>query len=117
MDPNSAPSWNSTPNSFRISYRSLSEHVHTSTPLITTWPSSGFNSPTSAFSSTDLPVPEGPSNTLISPGGRFNVTSRQMVCVPKDLDSRSTTTSTPIRASTSPCSTAAGGVQSATCYL
>ncbi|MDT7743974.1 MAG: hypothetical protein QOE59_3052, partial [Actinomycetota bacterium] len=26
------------------------------------------------FSSTDFPVPEGPSSTLISPAGRVNVT-------------------------------------------
>ena len=41
-------------------------------------PLSGFSSPISDFRNTDLPVPDGPSRTEISPGGRVRVTSPQM---------------------------------------
>ena len=75
----------------------LSEQSQTSTSLISTRPCSGLSSPTSDFRNTDFPVPEGPSSTLISPFGRVSVTSRQMVCAPKDFDKPSTLTSTPIR--------------------
>src|SRR5690606_7697427 len=64
--------------------------------------------PTSDFRKTDLPVPEGPNRTLISPGGSVSVTSRQMVWAPKDLDSPSTTTSTPIVTSASSSSPVRG---------
>src|SRR4051812_49035551 len=58
-------------------------------------PCSGFNSPISDLRNTDLPVPDGPSNTLTSPGGNVRVTSDQMFARPKDLVSPSTLTSTP----------------------
>src|SRR5690348_13856070 len=58
-------------------------------------PFSGLRSPISDFRNTDLPVPEGPSRTDTSPGGRLRVTSDQMLARPKDLDSPSTVTSTP----------------------
>src|SRR3954462_10628602 len=58
-------------------------------------PSSGFSSPTRDFRKTDLPVPDGPSSTEISPGGRVSVTSLQMFWLPKDFVSPSTSTATP----------------------
>ncbi|OLM33715.1 hypothetical protein Ae717Ps2_4611 [Pseudonocardia sp. Ae717_Ps2] len=96
IDPNNAPSWNNTPNSFRISYSSDSEHLHRSTPSMTIDPRSGFSSPISDFRNTDLPVPDGPSNTDTSPAGRVRLTSDQMLARPKDFVSPSTFTSTPV---------------------
>lgn len=78
MDPNSAPSWNSTPNSFRTSYRSCSRRAVMSVPAIRIDPRSGLSSPTSALRNTDLPVPEGPSITETSPAGSVSETSCQM---------------------------------------
>src|SRR3546814_17708665 len=46
-------------------------------------PWSGFSSPMMVLSSTDLPVPEGPSITLISPAGIVSETSPQISCLPK----------------------------------
>src|SRR5690625_3257366 len=65
---------------------------------MTTVPSSGFSRPISVFKNTDLPVPEGPSMTEISPGGRVRVTSPQMSWSPKDLLNPSTCTATPTHA-------------------
>src|SRR3954453_6743928 len=67
-----------------------------STPSITTLPRSGLSSPIRVFSSTDLPVPEGPSITQISPAGTVRVTSPQMSCLPKDLVRPSIWISTPM---------------------
>src|SRR5688572_16885752 len=58
-------------------------------------PFSGLSRPTSDFRNTDLPVPEGPSSTEISPGGSVSVTSLQMFWLPNDLVSPSTSTATP----------------------
>ena len=58
-------------------------------------PLSGLSRPTSDLRNTDLPVPDGPSSTEISPGGSVRVTSLQMVWLPKDFVSPSTSTSTP----------------------
>src|SRR5689334_2530605 len=58
-------------------------------------PASGLSSPTSVLRNTDLPVPEGPSITEISPAGRVSVTSFQMTCDPNRLVSPSTLISTP----------------------
>src|SRR5665811_2072694 len=58
-------------------------------------PCSGLSSPTSVLRKTDLPVPEGPSMTEISPAGRVSVTSFQMTCEPNDLVRPSTLISTP----------------------
>src|SRR5690606_34846808 len=96
IEPNNAPSWNNTPNSFRVSYSRCSEHVTMSTPLITQEPRSGFSKPIIDFKNTDLPVPDGPNITETSPGGSVNDTSRQMACLPKDLVKPSMTTSAPI---------------------
>src|ERR1700712_2331362 len=58
-------------------------------------PFSGFNSPMIDFSSTDFPVPDGPSNTDTSPAGRVNVTSDQMFELPNDFERFLIPTSTP----------------------
>src|SRR3954464_14521295 len=58
-------------------------------------PRSGLSRPTRVLRKTDLPVPEGPSMTEISPAGRVRETSCQMTCRPKDLVSPSTVISTP----------------------
>ena len=70
IDPKSAPSWNRTPKSFRISYSLCSPVVTTSVSLMAIEPRSGLSRPTSDFRNTDLPVPDGPRRTEISPGGR-----------------------------------------------
>ena len=59
-------------------------------------PFSGLISPIRVLRNTDLPVPDGPSSTLTSPGGSVRVTSDQMFARPKDFDSPSTRTSTPV---------------------
>src|SRR3954471_20954332 len=66
-----------------------------STSLRTIDPFSGFSRPTSDLRKTDLPVPDGPSITEISPGGSVRVTSLQMFWLPKDLVRPSTCTATP----------------------
>src|SRR5262249_20854761 len=58
-------------------------------------PRSGLSSPIKVLRHTDLPVPEGPSRTLISPAGRVSVTSDQTTERPKDFVSPVTTTSAP----------------------
>src|SRR5215217_4593209 len=63
--------------------------------LMTIEPFSGLSSPTSDFRKTDLPVPDGPSRTEISPGGRVRLTSLQMFWLPNDFDRPSTSTATP----------------------
>src|SRR4051812_2701586 len=62
---------------------------------MTTEPRSGLSNPIRLLRNTDLPVPDGPSKTLISPAGRVSVTSDQMREGPNDFVSPSTTTSTP----------------------
>src|ERR1700754_4287829 len=95
MEPNSAPSWNSTPNSLRSSYSRDSEQRTRSVSWMTIDPRSGLSSPMRVFRNTDLPVPDGPSSTETSPGGSVSVTSDQMLARPKDFVSPSTLTSTP----------------------
>src|SRR5690349_20251508 len=58
-------------------------------------PASGLSSPTRVLRKTDLPVPEGPSITEISPAGRVRETSFQITCDPKRLVRPSTLISTP----------------------
>src|SRR6195952_5893158 len=96
IDPNSAPSWNSTPNSLRISLSFDSEHRTRSVSWMKIEPFSGFNNPMIDFSSTDLPVPDGPSSTLIAPAGSVNVTSDQMFELPNDFERFLIPTSTPL---------------------
>src|ERR1700712_2170485 len=69
--------------------------VHTSLPWIQTWPLFGRSRPTRCLRSTDLPVPEGPSSTEISPGGIVRLTSSQIRLLPKRLVRFSTLTSAP----------------------
>ena len=66
-----------------------------SVPSITMLPRSGLSSPISVLRNTDLPVPDGPSITQISPAGIVRLTSPQMSWRPKDLVSPSTLISTP----------------------
>src|SRR5688500_10592562 len=56
-----------------------------SVPSMMIEPLSGLSSPMRVFSRTDLPVPEGPSMTQISPAGMSRVTSPQISCLPKLL--------------------------------
>src|SRR2546426_3823317 len=70
-----------------------------STPLTRHRPLSGLSRPIIDLRNTDLPVPDGPSITETSPGGRVNVTSCQIFCLPKDLVRPSTITSAPTRTS------------------
>src|SRR3954449_12415808 len=58
-------------------------------------PFSGLSNPMIDFSSTDFPVPDGPSNTDTSPAGRVNVTSDQMFELPNDFERFLIPTSTP----------------------
>src|SRR3954453_17430968 len=95
IDPNNAPSWNNTPNNFRVSYNFASLHRAISTSRITIEPLSGFNNPINDFKNTLLPVPDGPNNTDTSPGGNVNDTSPQIVCRPNDFVRSWTATSTP----------------------
>ena len=69
-----------------------------SVPSMTTEPLSGLSRPISVLRNTDLPVPDGPSITQISPAGTVRVTSPQISCLPKDLVSPSTLISTPMAA-------------------
>src|SRR3954471_12638762 len=66
-----------------------------SVSLMTIEPCSGLSSPTRDFRKTDLPVPEGPRRTEISPGGSVSVTSLQMFWLPNDFVSPSTSTASP----------------------
>ena len=69
-----------------------------SVPSIMMLPLSGLSRPISVLRNTDLPVPEGPSITQISPAGMVRVTSPQISCLPKDLVRSSTLISTPTSA-------------------
>src|SRR3954454_20664179 len=69
-------------------------------------PASGLSRPTRVFRNTDLPVPDGPSITEISPAGSVRGTSFQLSDVPKDLVSPSTAISTPTEHPSSPRQTA-----------
>ena len=53
-----------------------------SSPSITMLPLSGLSSPMRVLRKTDLPVPEGPSITQISPAGIVRVTSPQIRSLP-----------------------------------
>src|SRR4051794_22017235 len=75
-----------------------------STSLRTIDPFSGFSRPTSDLRKTDLPVPDGPSITEISPGGSVRVTSLQMFWLPNDFVSPSTSTATPTSRPSAPAS-------------
>ena len=86
-----------------------------SVPSITTEPWSGLRRPIRVFSSTDLPVPDGPSMTDTSPAGTVSVTSPQISCLPKDLDKLLILISTPTAVSLSRTSHGAGAWPVAGC--
>src|SRR6478609_11896093 len=67
-----------------------------SVPSMKIEPRSGRSSPMRDFRNTDLPVPEGPSNTLTSPEGISRVTSSQILEEPNDFVSPLTSMLTPI---------------------
>src|SRR5687767_11383008 len=67
-----------------------------SVPSMMIEPLSGLSRPIRVFSRTDLPVPEGPSITQISPAGMSRVTSPQISCLPKLLVRLLILISTPI---------------------
>ena len=69
-----------------------------SVPSMTIEPWSGLSSPMRVLRNTDLPVPDGPSITQISPAGTVSVTSPQISCLPNDLLRCSTWISTPMTA-------------------
>src|SRR5690242_17521290 len=71
-------------------------------------PRSGRSRPTRVLRNTDLPVPDGPSRTEISPAGSTRLRSAQTGCPPKDFVSPSTTTSTPTSALLCPASSRPG---------
>src|SRR6185437_17051089 len=99
IEPNRAPSWNSTPKSLRMSYRRRSGNRGRSWLLIQIDPRSGLSRPTRVLRNTDLPVPDGPSSTEISPAGSVRLTSDQTRVPPKDFVSPTTWISTPNTAS------------------
>ena len=70
IDPNSAPSWNSTPILRRSASRSGIVSLGTDWPFTTMSPESGNISPIMCLISTLLPVPEGPSTTVIVSSGK-----------------------------------------------
>ncbi len=82
MEPNSAPSWNSTPNFRRTSYSSLWGRAGTFLSPIQISPSSGFSKPMMFLRNTLLPVPEGPSISVIFPFGMSQVMSSRTVWAP-----------------------------------
>src|SRR6476660_3640281 len=67
-----------------------------SVPSMTIEPLSGLIRPMRVLRKTDLPVPEGPSITQISPAGIVRVTSPQISCLPNDLVRSFTAISTPM---------------------
>ena len=67
-----------------------------SVPSMRIEPLSGLSRPMSVLRKTDLPVPDGPSITQISPAGIVRVTSPQISCLPKDLVRSLTWISTPM---------------------
>src|ERR1700753_3397665 len=68
-----------------------------SVPSIRIEPPSGRRGPIGAFRKTDLPVPEGPSNTLTSPAGISSVTSSQILEDPQDFVNPLTSMAMPIK--------------------
>ena len=56
-----------------------------SVPSMMIQPLSGLSRPIRVLRSTDLPVPEGPSITQISPAGMVRLTSAQIRSLPKLL--------------------------------
>src|SRR3954454_13494256 len=97
MEPNSAPSWKSTPNFLRISNRSSSAMPGTDSPWTSTSPSSGYSRPTMCLMHTDFPVPEGPRIIEILSSGMPMLSPRRILLRPKALwtSTNSTASGTP----------------------
>src|SRR3954471_16872021 len=85
IEPNSAPSWNRTPNFLRISNRSSSCMLGTDSPWTRTSPSSGYSRPTMCLMQTDFPVPDGPRIIEILSLGRPMFRPRRILLRPKAL--------------------------------
>src|SRR3954447_25701879 len=97
MEPNSAPSWKSTPNFLRISNSSSSAMPGTDSPCTSTSPSSGYSSPTMCLMQTDFPVPEGPRIIEILSSGMPMFRPRRILLRPNALwtSMNSTASATP----------------------
>src|SRR4051795_8776412 len=98
IEPNRAPSWNSTPNFLRISNRSSSAMLGTDSPCTSTSPSSGYSRPTMCLMHTDFPVPDGPRIIEILSSGMPMFRPRRILLRPNAL-----CTSTNSTASSEPC--------------
>ena len=85
IEPNSAPSWNSSPNFLRISNRSSSGMFGTDSPWTSTSPESGYSSPTMCLMQTDLPVPDGPRIIDTIPSGSPMFRPRRICVRPNAL--------------------------------
>src|SRR5437588_7024337 len=96
MEQKTAPSWNSIPMFRRSSSSSSSFSFGTLIPSTTTSPLSGSSSPTMCRSSTDLPVPEGPMMTVISPRGMEALTPSSTVWPLKALTTSRHSMTTPL---------------------
>ena len=98
IEPNSAPSWNRTPNFLRISKRSSSAMFGTDSPWTSTSPSSGYSRPTMCLMHTDLPVPDGPRIIEILPSGMPMFRPRRILLRPNALwtSTNSTASGTPV---------------------
>src|SRR3954468_24798104 len=98
IEPQSAPSWNRTPNFLRISNSSSSCMFGTDSPWTRTSPSSGYSRPTMCLMQTDFPVPDGPRIIEMRSSGRPMFRPRRILLRPKAL-----WTSTNSIASSVPC--------------
>src|SRR4051812_18423041 len=98
IEPNRAPSWNSTPNRLRMSNSSSSVMFGTDSPWTRTSPSSGYSRPTMCLMHTDFPVPEGPRIMEILPSGRPMFRPHRILLRPKALwtSTNSTASGTPV---------------------
>ncbi len=76
IEPNSAPSWKSTPILRRSASSSGIVRSLTTCPLTITSPESGNISPMMCLISTLLPVPDGPSTTVIVSSGKATFSRR-----------------------------------------
>ena len=85
MESKSAPIWNSMPIFLRMVRVSKNLGVLMVTPSTDTSPPSGCNRPIMCFKMTDLPPPDLPMMTMVSPRRMSRFTSCSTVCGPKDF--------------------------------
>ena len=97
IEPNSAPSWKSTPNFLRTSKRRSSTMFGIDSPWTRTSPSSGYSRPTMCLMHTDLPVPDGPRIIEILSSGMPMLRPRRILLRPNALwtSTNSTASSVP----------------------